>query len=396
MDSGKVVICGKIIKQELKETKSGKFLLMINVYDGSYTITCKAFLNPDEKDRVMDRINTVPRVTISGNAQYDPYSKEVTIMSNIVMEAEAKSEMTRMDRAPEKRVELHMHTQMSQMDGVTDVGDLINRARKWGWKSIAVTDHGVVQAFPKANHVVEDNKGDIKVIYGVEAYLVPDGQTSVYSPKNQDIDTEYCVLDIETTGLSFRTEKITEFGAIKIKNGEIIDTFECFVNPEKPIPYEVIKVTHITDDMVRDAETIEQVLPKFLEFIGDDVLVAHNANFDIGFIRHFARLQGYKLNNTYIDTLSLARDMFPEYKKHKLGIIADNLGIRVDVAHRALDDVKTLVKVFEVMIKNLKEKGVKTVNDIDNVYREEINLKHLSTYHAVILTKNYVRIKKSI
>mgnify|MGYP005775330235 FL=1 len=393
MDSGKVVICGKIIKQELKELKSGKFLLMINVYDGSCTITCKAFIEPDVKDKVLDRINSAPRVTVSGNAQFDPFSKEVTIMANVVMEAEAKNEMTRMDRSEVKRVELHMHTQMSQMDGVTPVEDLINRARKWGMKAIAITDHGVVQSFPKANHVVEDNKGDIKVLYGVEAYLVPDGQTSVYNPKNQNLDTEYCVLDIETTGLSFRTEKITEFGAIKIKNGEIIDTFECFVNPEKPIPYEVIKVTHITDDMVRDAETIEQVLPKFLEFIGDDVLVAHNANFDIGFIRHFAELQGYKLNNTYIDTLALARDMFPDYKKHKLGIIADNLGIRVDVAHRALDDVKTLVKVFEVMIKKLKEKGVTTVNEIDNAYKDELNLKHLPTYHAVILTKNYVGLK---
>ena len=393
IDSGKVVICGKIIKKEFRELKSGKFLLMMNVYDGSCTITCKAFIEPDNKERVENRINSIPRVTVSGNAQFDPFSKEVTIMANIVMEAEAKAENIRMDRAEQKRVELHMHTQMSQMDGVSDVGDLINRARKWGMKSIAITDHGVVQSFPKANHVVEDNNEDIKVIYGVEAYLVPDGQTSVYNPKNQPLDTEYCVLDIETTGLSYRTEKITEFGAIKIKNGEIIDTFECFVNPEKPIPYEVIKVTHITDDMVRDAETIDQVLPKFLEFIGDDVLVAHNANFDIGFIRHFAQLQGYKLNNTYIDTLSLSRDMFPDYKKHKLGIIAANLGIRVDVAHRALDDVKTLVKVFEVMIKNLKENKVNTLNEIDNFYKEKMNLKHLPTYHAVILTKDYVGLK---
>ena len=219
------------------------------------------------------------------------------------------------------------------------------------------------------------------------------GQTSVYNPKNQDLDTEYCVLDIETTGLSFRTEKITEIGAIKIKNGEIIDTFECFVNPEKPIPYEVIKVTHITDDMVRDAEKIEEVLPKFLEFAGNDVLVAHNANFDIGFIRHFAELQGLKMDNTYIDTLALARDMFPDYKKFKLGIIADNLGIRVDVAHRALDDVKTLVKVFEVMLRNLRENGVTNINDIDNYYKKEIDLKHLPTYHAIILTKNYVGLK---
>ena len=346
MDSGKVVICGEVIKKEFKELKSGKFLLMANVYDGSSTITCKAFIEADDKNRIEERINSVPRVTVSGDAQFDPFSKEVTIMARIVMEAGAKAEISRMDRSEVKRVELHMHTQMSQMDGVTAVEDLINRARKWGMKSIAVTDHGVVQSFPKANHVVEDNGGDIKVIYGVEAYLVPDGQTSVYNPKNQELDTEYCVLDIETTGLSYRTEKITEFGAIKIKNGQIIDTFECFVNPEKPIPYEVIKVTHITDDMVRDAETIEQVLPKFLEFIGDDVLVAHNANFDMGFIRHFAELQGYKLNNTYIDTLAISKEMFSDFKRHKLGVIADNLGIRVDVAHRALDDVKTLVKVF--------------------------------------------------
>ncbi len=393
IDSGKVVICGKIIKQELKELKSGNFLLMINVFDGSCTITCKSFINADEKDNIMKRISLAARVTVSGDAQFDPFSKEVVIMAKNVLEASAKSETTRQDHSEVKRVELHMHTQMSQMDGVSSVKDLINRARSWGMKAIALTDHGVVQAFPAANHVVEDNNEDIKVIYGVEAYLVPDGQTSVYNSKNQALDTEYCVFDIETTGLSFRTEKITEIGAIKIKNGEIIDTFETFVNPEKPIPYEVIKVTHITDDMVRDAETIENVLPKFLEFVGDSVIVAHNANFDMGFIRHFAELQGIKINNTYIDTLSLARDMFPEYKKFKLGIIADNLGIRVDVAHRALDDVKTLVKVFEVMLKNLKEQGVKNINDIENIYKENLSLKHLPTYHAIILTKNYTGLR---
>lgn len=393
MDSGKVSICGKIIKQELKGLKTGSFLLMMNVFDGSSTITCKSFLNPDEKDKVLERINNAPRITVSGDAQFDPFSKEVVIMAKAVIESEVKQENTRQDKSEVKRVELHMHTQMSQMDGVTPVEDLINRARSWGMKSIAITDHGVVQSFPKANHVVEDNNGDIKVIYGVEAYLVPDGQTSVYNSKNQDLDTEYCIFDIETTGLSFRTEKITEFGAIKVKNGKIIDTFECFVNPEKPIPYEVIKVTHITDDMVRDAETIEEVLPKFLEFAGDSVLVAHNANFDVGFVRHFAKQQGLKFDNTYIDTLSIARDMFPEYKKYKLGIIAENLGIRVDVAHRALDDVKTLLKVFEVMINNLKEKGATSINDFEYVFKDNLSLKHLPTYHAVILTKNYIGLK---
>ncbi len=393
VDTGKVTILGKVIKKDIRELKTGKFLFMLNVYDGTSTITCKAFVEAKDKDKVLDRINSASRITVIGNAQYDPYSKEVTIIARTILEAEAQAEDIRMDRSKEKRVELHMHTQMSQMDGVSDVVDLINRARKWGMKSIAITDHGVVQSFPAANHVVEDNNNDIKVIYGVEAYLVPDGQTSVYNSKNQELDTEYCVLDIETTGLSYRTEKITEFGAIKIKNGEIIDTFECFVNPEKPIPYDVIKVTHITDDMVRNAETIDKVLPKFLEFAGDSVLVAHNANFDIGFIRHFAELQDLTLNNTYIDTLAIAREMFPEYKRHKLGLIAENLGIRVDVAHRALDDVKTLVKVFEVMLRNLKEKGVKNLSEIDNIFKEDINLKQLPTYHAVILTKNYVGLK---
>lgn len=366
---------------------------MMNVYDGSYTITCKTFVKQEDKEKVLSRLKKASRITVAGEAEFDPYAKDVTIKARNILEAPAKSKTARQDHSEVKRVELHMHTKMSQMDGLSTADDLINRARSWGMKSIAITDHGVVQSFPIANHVVEDNNHDIKVIYGVEAYLVPDGQSSIYNSKNQDIDTEYCVFDIETTGLSYRTEKITEIGAIKIKNGEIIDTFECFVNPEKPIPYEVIKVTHITDDMVRDAETIEQVLPKFLEFVGDDVLVAHNANFDVGFIRNFAKKQGLKFENTYIDTLGIARDMFPDYKKYKLGIIAENLNIRVDVAHRALDDVKTLVKVFEVMLRNIKEMGAKTIDDFEKLYKNNIDLKHLPTYHAIILAKDYVGLK---
>lgn len=367
--------------------------MMVNVFDGSCTITCKFFLKPEEKDIALAKIKVAPRITVAGDAQFDPFAKEVIIMAKTVLQASAKAENKRQDRSEVKRVELHMHTQMSQMDGVTPVEDLINRARSWGMKSIAITDHGVVQAFPKANHVVEDNDGDIKVIYGVEAYLVPDILQCIYNSKHQDIDTEYCVFDIETTGFNFRTDKITEIGAIKIKNGEIIDTFECFVNPERPIPYHIIQVTHITDDMVRDAETIDKVLPKFLEFVGDSVVVAHNANFDIGFMRYNAMLQGINFDPTYIDTLDIAHNMFPEYKKFKLGIIAENLGIRVDVAHRALDDVKTLVKVFEVMKNRIKEMGAKTIDDFEEFYKETFNPRWLPTYHAVILTKNYVGLK---
>ena len=390
-ESGMVALQGEVIRIEDRELKSGKVLLSIDLYDGTSTLTCKAFANGDSAKKVIGRLKKAKGIKLSGKAGLDTFSKELSVVANTIIETEGLKKETRMDNAETKRVELHMHTQMSQMDAMTSATDLINRAIKWGMKSIAITDHGVVQAFPEANHACE--KSDIKIIYGVEAYLVPDKSSNVYRPKHQDIDTEYVVLDIETTGLSFQTEKITELGAVKIKNGEIIEEFESFVNPEKPIPEKIVEITHITDEMVKDAGTIEEVLPKFLEFLGDAVLVAHNANFDIGFIRHFAEKLGYKLDNTYIDTLSLSKQVFPDFKKYKLGLIAEKLGIKVEVAHRALDDVLTLVKVFNVIIEKLKEQGIKTVDDIDLKLSKEINIKTLPSYHAIILTKNLVGLK---
>ena len=287
-----------------------------------------------------------------------------------------------------------MHTQMSQMDGMTSAKDLIKRAVKWGMKSIAITDHGVVQAFPEAHKYLEKDHPDIKILYGVEAYLAPDKVSPVSFSKNQSLDnTTYCVLDLETTGISFRTEKITEVGIMKIRNGELLDSFSCFVNPEKPIPQKVVEVTNITDDMVKDADTIDKVLPKVIEFIGDSVLVAHNADFDIGFLKYNATALGLKLNNTYMDTLKLAKELFPQYKKYKLGIIAENLGIKVDVAHRALDDVDTTVKVFNIMLDMLKEQGVKTLDDIDKKESGKADYKSLQTYHAIIIAKDYVGLR---
>jgi len=377
--------------------KSGKFLVMFDLYDGTSTITCKAFVVPEKLKEVMGRLKSAKGIKLEGAAQFDPFAKEIGIIANTVIETPGRKKEKRMDNASEKRVELHMHTQMSQMDGVTACADLIKRAMSWGMKSIAITDHGVVQSFPDAHKLLGRDNPDMKVIYGVEAYLVPDKIPIVAYPKNQDIDTTYCVLDLETTGLSFRTEKITEVGIMKIKNGEVIDSFETFVNPEKPIPYEVVEVTKITDDMVKDAPTIKEVFPKIIEFIGDAVLVAHNADFDIGFLKHNASILGHKFDYTYIDTLRLAKDLFPEYKKYKLGIIAENLGIKVEVAHRALDDVNTTVQVFNVMMKMLKEKGAKTVADIDKVsadenYEKEA-YKKLPAYHAIILAKNYVGLR---
>ena len=290
-----------------------------------------------------------------------------------------------------------MHTQMSQMDAMTSATDLIKRAMSWGMKSIAITDHGVVQSFPEAHKLLGRDNPNMKVIYGVEAYLAPDKKSSVTNAKGQSIDTTYCVLDLETTGFSAVTEKITEIGIMKLKDGKVIDQFSCFVNPKKPIPARVVEVTNITDDMVKDAETIDQVFPKLLDFIEGSVLVAHNAEFDLGFLKHNAKVLGYDFDYTYLDTLSLAKELFPDYKTYKLGRIAKNLGFKVEVAHRALDDVDTTVKVFKVMLEKLKQRGAETLEDIDRYGSDEdaksVEYKKLKTYHAIILAKDYVGLK---
>ena len=391
----RVCVEGEILdgSTDSRDIKNEKVILMFNLFDGTSTIACKAFLDKEKFKLVKSRISKAKGLRIEGVAKYSLYSKEVEIMCNTIIESTGlKKAEPRVDKSEEKRVELHMHTQMSQMDAVTPCTDLLKRAISWGWKSIAITDHGVVQSFPDAHKFLEKTGADLKVIYGVEAYFVPDKDPCVFYSRKQPIDnTEYCVFDLETTGISHITEKITEVGIIKIKNGEVIDTFECFVNPEKPIPQKVVEVTHITDDMVKDAETIDKVMPKILEFMGDSVLVAHNADFDIGFMKYNCEKLGLKLDNTYIDTLRLARAMFPEFTKYKLGIIAEKLGIKVDVAHRALDDVKTLVAVFKEMIERAKEKKAKIIDDFDNVF--EADFRKLPSYHAIILAQNYVGLK---
>ena len=393
VDDKKVSLEGEVINSEDRELKSGRVLYSFDLYDGTSTLTCKAFLDKKNAKKVMGRVKSAKAIKIAGTAQMDSFSHEQTVMAYTILEIEPPKKKVRMDNAEEKRVELHMHTKMSQMDGMTSATDLIKRAMKWGMKSIAITDHGVVQAFPEAHKLLGFDNHDIKIIYGVEAYLAPDKVSPVSFSKGQSIDTTYCVLDLETTGFSFRTEKITEVGIMKVKNGEVIDEFSCFVNPEKPIPQRVVEVTNITDDMVKDAETIDKVMPKILEFVGDSVLVAHNADFDIGFLKYNANELGLRLDNTYLDTLRLAKDLFPDYKKYKLGKIAENLGIKVEVAHRALDDVDTTVKVLNVMLNMLKEKGCETLDDITKKVAGEADFKKLPTYHAIILATNYVGLK---
>ena len=394
---GRVCIDGEISNMETKELRSGKILVSFDLYDGSSSISCKSFLKPEQSEEVLGRLKKAKGVRLEGNSGYSKFSGEIEVIANTIVETKGLKRAVRKDNAEVKRVELHMHTKISQMDAMTSAADLIKRAMSWGMKSIAITDHGVVQAFPEAHKLLGRDNPDMKIIYGVEAYLAPDKKPSVRNIKGQSIDTTYCVFDLETTGFSPKLEKITEIGIMKVQDGKVIDSFSTFVNPEKSIPSRVVEVTNITDDMVRDAETIDKVFPKMLEFMKGSVLVAHNAEFDIGFLKHNAKELGYDFDFTYIDTLTLAQDIFPDFKTYKLGRIAKNLGIKVEVAHRALDDVDTTVKVFNVMMDELKERGAKTLEDIEeyacNEESKKVQYKKLKTYHAIILAKNYTGLK---
>ena len=394
---GTVAIAGEIANMESKELRSGKMLVSFDLYDGSSSISCKCFVKGEQYEEVVSRIKKAKGIKLWGNSGVSKFTGEIEVIANTIVETSGMTKTVRQDNSEVKRVELHMHTKMSQMDAMSSASDLIKRAMSWGMKSIAITDHGVVQAFPEAHKLLGRNNENMKVIYGVEAYLAPDKKSSVTNGKGQSIDTTYCVLDLETTGFSPKTEKITEIGIMKVKDGKVIDKFSTFVNPEKPIPQRVVEVTNITDDMVKDAETIDKIFPKMLDFIEGTVLVAHNADFDIGFLKHNAKVLGYDFDFTYIDTLSLAQDVFPHFKTYKLGRIAKNLGIKVEVAHRALDDVDTTVKVFNIMLENLKERGASTLEDIDKYALDEEaqkeSYKKVKTYHAIILAKNYVGLK---
>ena len=391
-EEGKVTIEGEPSNLQSKELKSGKTLVIFDVYDGSGSMTCKAFLKPEKDGKVLPKLQQAKGVRVSGNAGYSKFSGEIELIAFTILETEGRKKTVRQDHAKEKRVELHLHTQMSQLDAVSSATDLIRRAMSWGMKSIAITDHGVVQSFPEAYKLLGRDNGDMKVLYGMEAYLVPDRKPSVTHPEGQSLDTTFCVLDLETTGFSPITERITEIGIMKVKDGKTVGEFNCFVNPEKPIPERVVELTHINDDMVRDAETIGQVFPKMLDFIQGSVLVAHNAEFDTGFLKHNAEALGYEFHFTYVDTLSLAKALFPDFKSYKLGRIAKKLGIRVETAHRALDDVDTTVQVFQVMLDKLRKRGAKTLEDIDRYSADEESrneaYKKQSTYHAIILVKN--------
>lgn len=391
IEGEKVIIEGNLFHIETREIKGEKYIVSFDITDLSDSTTVKFFVKKNIFEKELKAfIKGGSYVRVQGDVQFDKYAKEINIMAKNIMLAQPPPK--RKDNAEQKRVELHLHTQMSSMDGVTNVKTYIKRAIEWGHKAIAITDHGVVQAFPDAMNAA--NGTDLKVIYGVEAYLIDDLGNVVMCPKGQSLYDTFIVFDIETTGLSKENDKITEIGAVKVENGKIIERFSTFVNPKKRLSEEIIKLTNITDDMLKDAPTIDKVLPQFLKFCGNGVLVAHNAGFDVGFIRNNAEaLHMPSVDNTVLDTVELSRTLLPELKKHKLDIVAEHLGVSLEGHHRAVNDAEATAEIFIKLVAMLEQKGITNIDEINVLASRTVNYNKLKPYHAVILVKNYTGLR---
>jgi DNA polymerase-3 subunit alpha (Gram-positive type) len=406
-EMGQVVIRGKIIRMDKREIKNEKTILLYDITDFTDTLTFKIFVNNDQVGEISKDVCQGAFVKIKGMAVIDKFDNELTIGSISGIKKIPDFTVSRSDHSARKRVELHCHTKMSDMDGVSEVKDIVKRAYQWGHPAIAITDHGVVQAFPDANHVWEDlwkaerakrkEAGDgnpdkqdfFKVIYGMEAYLVDDLKEIVTGDKGQDLDSVFVVFDIETTGFSPIHNRIIEIGAVKIENGEMTGKFSTFVNPDVPIPFEIEKLTGINDEMVIGAPMIEQVLPQFMEFCQGAVLVAHNANFDMGFIMENAARLGLPRDFTYVDTVGIARLLLPHQAKHTLDAVAKTLGISLENHHRAVDDAQATAEIFVKFIPMLKKEGADCLKEINAMGASSPDIvKRLPTYHAILLAKN--------
>ena len=387
---GEVCIHGQLIKMEEKVLRNGKTLFICNITDFEDTIAFKIFASEDDAPVYKDELKEGSFYRLKGVPLYDTFSKELNIASVRGIKHIPDFRVPRVDTSLEKRVELHMHTVMSEMDSVVDIEKIVKRANDWGHPAIAITDHGVAQAFPIAAHA-KGMKDGFKLIFGCEGYFVDDLKNLVINPKGQDLNTEYIVFDIETTGLSQKKNKIIEIGAVKVKDGEEIDRFSEFINPEEPIPYSIEQLTSITDEMVMHAPTVDVILPKFLEFCGDDIVVAHNAAFDTGFIKKNAKDLGMKFDNTIMDTMTLSHVLLPELGKFTLDGVCKALNVKNEHHHRAVDDANATAKIFVKLYEMLVERGVKTVEDVNELgSASDDTIKKGRTYHGIILAKNEI------
>ena len=387
---GEVTIRGKILGKDSRPLRSGKTIIIFHITDFTDTITVKIFANEDTFDELDRAVTEGSFIRLRGMTTIDRFDGELTIGSVRGIKKSEDFTCKRMDNSPVKRVELHCHTKMSDMDGVSEVADIVKRAKAWGMPAIAVTDHGCVQAFPDASHALDKND-EFKVIYGVEGYLVDDLKELVENAKGQTFSDPFVVFDIETTGFSPEKNRIIEIGAVKVENGVITDRFSTFVNPDVPIPFEIENLTGINDNMVLDAEKIEAVLPKFLSFCEGCALVAHNASFDVSFISYQAKAQGLSFDPTVLDTVAMARHLLPNLNRFKLDTVAKALDISLENHHRAVDDAGATAEIFIKFVEMLRDRGVENLDQLNDMSALSADMvKKLPTYHVIILAKNEI------
>ena len=389
-EMGELTIRGKILDKDSRELRSGKTIIIFHITDFTDTITVKIFANEDTLDDLNAAVVVGNFIRLRGMTTIDRFDGELTIGSVRGIKRAEDFTSKRMDHAPEKRVELHCHTKMSDMDGVSEVKDIVKRAKAWGMPAIAVTDHGCVQSFPDASHALD--KGDtFKVIYGVEGYLVDDMKELVENSRGQTFADAYVVFDIETTGFSPEKNQIIEIGAVLVENGVITDKFSNFVNPDVPIPFNIEQLTGINDNMVLPAPKIDVVLPQFLEFIGDNALVAHNASFDVSFIAYNAKQLGLEFDPTVLDTVAMARHLLPQLNRFKLDTVAKALNISLENHHRAVDDAGATAEIFAKFVEMLRDRGMENLDQLNAMSKLSADLiKKLPTNHVIILAKNEV------
>ncbi len=389
-EMGEVVIRGQVTSVDEREIRGEKTIVTITVTDYSDTIRAKLFAKNEEMEAFREQVKKGVFVKIKGMTAIDRFDNELTVSSLTGIKKSSDFRTPRIDKSQVKRVELHCHTKMSDMDGVSEVKELIKQAKAWGHKAIAVTDHGVVQAYPDASHCLD--KGDpFKVIYGVEGYLVDDLKEIVTDSKGQSLRASYVVFDIETTGFSAEHDRIIEIGAVRVEEGQITDRFSAFVNPQIPIPFEIEKLTGISDDMVLEEPLVEEVLPRFLEFCRGAVLVAHNADFDMSFIRKNAERQGLVCDFTVADTVGLARILLPQLNRYKLDTVAKALNISLENHHRAVDDAGCTAEIFLKFLEMLKNRDVADLDAVNAMGKLDADaVKKLPTYHVIILAKNEI------
>ena len=392
-EMGEITIRGKVISMETREIRNEKSIIMFAVTDFTDSIMVKMFVRNDQLADILGDIKTGAFLKLKGVTTVDRFDSELNIQSVVGIKKISDFTESRVDTAPEKRVELHCHTKMSDMDAVTDVTTLLKQAHDWGHPAMAVTDHGVVQAFTDANHYIEslDKDDPFKVIYGVEGYLVDDLTDVAVNEKGQSLDDMYVVFDLETTGFSPIKDRIIEIGAVKVEHGVITDKFSTFVNPKVPIPFQITQLTSITDQMVMGAPDIETVLPQFLEFIGDAALVAHNASFDVSFIEQNCRYQDIQPDFTSVDTVSMARILLPTLSKYKLNVVANALHISLENHHRAVDDAGATAEIFVKFVEMLKDRGIYDLAKLNQFGENNADaVRKLPSYHVIILALNEV------